>query len=62
MRKIFLLFVATMLLNAASGFSQGTVKYNVFGLQSGDQSVVSFGSDSYLNTKTVSAVFLFFVI
>lgn len=55
MRKIFLLFVATMLLNVASGFSQGTVNYNVSGLQSGDQSVVSFGSDCYLNTKTVSA-------
>ncbi|MDH6344293.1 hypothetical protein M2480_003196 [Parabacteroides sp. PFB2-12] len=31
-----------------------TVNFNLTGLQSGDQSVVSFGSDSYLDTKTIT--------
>lgn len=53
MKKTFLLLLATMLLNVMSGFAQGTLNYKVSGIQSGDKSIVSLGSDSYLNTKTV---------
>ena len=35
--------------------AQGTLNYSVSGLQAGDHSVVSLGSASYLETKTVSA-------
>ncbi|MDR2496257.1 MAG: T9SS type A sorting domain-containing protein [Tannerellaceae bacterium] len=36
-------------------FAQGALNYSVSGLQSDDHAVVSFGSNSYLDTKTVSA-------
>lgn len=45
----------TMLLTILNGFAQGTLNYSVVGLQTDDRTVVSLGSDSYLETKTISA-------
>jgi hypothetical protein len=54
MKKIILSIIMLSFL-ALQIFAQGTLNYSVSGLQSGDRAVVSFGSDSYLDTKTVSA-------
>jgi len=49
-------FAAISLLLGLNVYSQGigTLNFQLQGLQSGDRSVVSFGSDSYLDTKTIS--------
>ena len=57
--KVFLIFTAFLLLFtinlSAQSSEQGRVNFRLTGLQAGDKSVVSFGSDSYLDTKTISA-------
>ncbi|MDH8701497.1 hypothetical protein M2138_000843 [Dysgonomonadaceae bacterium PH5-43] len=50
-----MLMLTTMLFAFTSVFAQGTLNYTVSGLQANDKSVVSLGSNAYLDTKTISA-------
>jgi len=47
----------TLLLLSVNLFSQntGTLNYSVAGLEQGDKSIVSFGSDAHLETRTITA-------
>jgi len=57
-KKEFLIFTVILLLFtinlSAQPLGVSTVNFRLSGLQPGDKSVVSFGSDSYLDTKTIS--------
>ncbi|MDR0682685.1 MAG: InlB B-repeat-containing protein, partial [Dysgonamonadaceae bacterium] len=49
------LFLLCLYFSIQQLFALGTVNFNVSGLQSGNASVVSIGSDSYLDVRTVTA-------
>jgi hypothetical protein len=53
-RKGLVFFIVCFCFSMQHLFALGTVNFSVSGLQSGDKSIVSIGSDSYLDTKTIT--------